>query len=423
MGYESKKRALYFGKVGGIDSTNNVKNVRGPSFQELKGLQHTNSWNTENYHLIDELITKHNRKVGKGRYLDLGHGFYTRRDFYQPISFFEGTLNSTQKTNGFPTYSFTGAVVPSNPSWSTAVNVAVPSSNQSLDAFGTNAIAKVRPTKPAYDSAVNVAELLREGLPKMIGTTLLKTKLKDARKLGDEYLNYQFGIMPLVGAIQDGFKTAQKATKLIEQIERDSGRVIRRRFIDDPIISEETQTIPNQVPFGGRLNFYLVGGPRPLTRVIRTHRQRWFSGAFTYHLPPDDSTNALHRMVKEAEMVWGARLNTEVLWNLTPWSWAADYVANAGNVIANFTAFSQEGLVMRYGYVMETTTVTITDTISVPRETGFGCDFLSHSYGSTVKVRRRATPYGFGLNEKDFSPYQWGIIGALGISNAPGRLR
>jgi hypothetical protein len=74
---------------------------------------------------------------------------------------------------------------------------------------------------------------------------------------------------------------------------------------------------------------------------------------------------------------------------------------------------------MRYGYVMEETTTTYTDTMhSVDIIGGFKGD-LQHSYGTTVKVRRRATPFGFGLNWDGFSDYQWGVIAALGISNIP----
>lgn len=132
----------------------------------------------------------------------------------------------------------------------------------------------------------------------------------------------------------------------------------------------------------------------------------------------DSAVETFARNAKIAERIWGVRLNPEVLWNLTPWSWAADWVTNAEDVFANVSAFSSEGLVMRYGYVMETTTTRITDTLR-PTLGKYGPYTLQHSYGTTVKVRRRATPYGFGLDPGTFSAYQWGIIAALGISKAP----
>jgi hypothetical protein len=99
-------------------------------------------------------------------------------------------------------------------------------------------------------------------------------------------------------------------------------------------------------------------------------------------------------------------------------------VSNAGSVMTNLSAFSQDGLVMRYGYVMETTTVTIRDTLKGVHFWGYGPRDLYHTYGTRSKVRRSATPYGFGLDLDGFTPYQWGIIGALGISNVPkGRSR
>jgi hypothetical protein len=132
----------------------------------------------------------------------------------------------------------------------------------------------------------------------------------------------------------------------------------------------------------------------------------------------EDAISSFARSAEMAKRIYGIRVSPEVLWNLTPWSWAIDWVTNAGDVMSNISAFTSEGLVMRYGYVMETTTTRITDTLR-PTLGKYGPYTLKHSYGTTVKVRRRATPYGFGLDPGTFSTYQWGIIAALGISKAP----
>lgn len=51
---------------------------------------------------------------------------------------------------------------------------------------------------------------------------------------------------------------------------------------------------------------------------------------------------------------------------------------------------------------------------------------VARPLGETIevsrKVRRAASPYGFGLNAEAFSPKQWAILAALGLTRAPGRL-
>jgi hypothetical protein len=41
---------------------------------------------------------------------------------------------------------------------------------------------------------------------------------------------------------------------------------------------------------------------------------------------------------------------------------------------------------------------------------------LSQTFGTIQKIRRKATPYGFGLNPNTFSTRQWAIIAALGLT-------
>lgn len=382
----------------------------------IQGIQKTIS---DDYEVGIKLVKKSMRTIKNrpGTYVDFGHNFYTRKDFYEGGRDFLGTARSITR---YPWFDFTGRIVASKPDWNAAALKAKESTDASLDAFGSSAIAKVRPTKPAFDGATNLIELLREGLPNMVGASLMKSQMRDIRKLGDEHLNYQFGIAPLVEGIKDGVKTVSEAEKILAQLMRDNNRMIRRRFYADPVTTTQNITLTNQLPYGCS-NAYIVGTPTTLTRKIETTQQRWFSGSFTYHLPNgNDMLNTCRRFMKQAEMIYGIRATPEVLWNLSPWSWFSDWFLNMGDIMSNISAFSSEGLVMRYGYVMETTTVTYTDRIRIPLGSSPAVT-LTHSYGTTIKVRRRATPYGFGLNPATFDGYQLGIIGALGLANLPKR--
>jgi hypothetical protein len=106
------------------------------------------------------------------------------------------------------------------------------------------------------------------------------------------------------------------------------------------------------------------------------------------------------------------------LWNLTPWSWVADYFANIGDVMTNVSYFSQDNLLLRYGYIMREEKVTDewTWTGLIP---GYGSISTSIGAGSVTKQRLKATPYGFGLSTGGLNTSQWAILVALGIARAP----
>jgi len=72
---------------------------------------------------------------------------------------------------------------------------------------------------------------------------------------------------------------------------------------------------------------------------------------------------------------------------------------------------------MRYGYIMEHSIVR--DTYIHIGPTGFKdpkvfCE--PYTFTTEVKLRRRATPFGFGLNLSSLTNQQKAILAALGLS-------
>jgi hypothetical protein len=239
-----------------------------------------------------------------------------------------------------------------------------------------------------------------------------------------EFLNWEFGIRPLISDYQKFAKAYKDRSKILKQLQRDSGRKVRRRYT----FPTEKETLVEELPSTYRpfpaLVTYLYAGTGKTTRTTVTTRNRWFSGAYTYYLPKSDSAfDKFLRYEAEANKLLGTRVTPEVLWNLAPWSWAVDWLANTGDVLHNLDAFSRDGLVLLYGYMMEHSVCEVTyeysgnfvvDGKSVPRH-------YSMTYGYETKVRRKATPYGFGLSEVSFNPTQKAIIAALGINRVSKR--
>lgn len=296
-------------------------------------------------------------------------------------------------------------------------------------AKGATAIARVEPLNPLASATTALAELRKEGLPKLAGIEYLQKSSKKslAQKAGSDYLNTQFAALPLVSDVNKLVKSVRESEKIISQVHRDSGKLIRRRYSFPLETSTSITSVSGNlaVPQPALASYFYRSTDKTVkTTEVTTERQFSFSGAFTYYLPPGgDLLSKVSEHALIAHKLYGAEITPEVVYNLTPWSWALDWVTNTGDNIHNMVAWAQYGLIMPYGYVMMrkkiTTRVTITglDMYNVKQTK------LISEYGVESKTRYPASPIGFGYNTSDFSAGQWSIIGALGLTMAPGKLR
>ena len=290
-----------------------------------------------------------------------------------------------------------------------------------LEGLGAKAISQTIPTNPHADTAVGVAELMREGLPKLIGTAALEARSGFFRSLGSEYLNFEFGWKPFVSDLLDIASSIDESEKLLAQLARDSGKNVRRRM-SFPVTREieyyERYTLPLS---GASWNLLSQAGS---TQVERTYHSSWFSGCYTYHYDPASLSEA-SRIATQARILLGVRLDPEVLWNLTPWSWLVDWFVNIGPVLHNLSAFGQDGLVLRYGYLMHHHTRRSEQThrgVYLPKGGDFPTGNLTSTFRLESKRRIRASPFGFGVTVGSFTLRQWAILAALGITKTPGTL-
>lgn len=297
------------------------------------------------------------------------------------------------------------------------------STDVALKAWGTTAISRVSPVSPHASVLTSLGELRKEGLPSLPGTTTWRNRTEVARNSGSEYLNIQFGWAPLVSEIQDVVMASRKASEHIDQLMRDNGRNVRRRYDEPREVDTVTETVETGNGVGipvtlSPLTFYHFDDPLQRGTLIRqreTTRKRWFSGCFTYHVPLGDSNiSRAIRSYQQANLLYGVALTPEVVWNLTPWSWATDWFANTGDILANASAAMMYGQVLRFGYVMETTITTDTYTRSTPGFHGGEC-FIT-TLRRTTKKRVKASPFGFGVDWDGLNTYQLSIIAALGMT-------
>jgi len=327
------------------------------------------------------------------------------------------------RTSGLLNYSYSGPVYARecNVDRNSTLFPAVPSDiGDRMIALGTTAIARTIPTNPVAGAAQFLGEL-REGLPTIPGSSYVNRG--GLGGLADEYVNVEFGIKPIVSDLQKFGEAFRTSSEVLDQLERDSGRLVRRRY-SFPEVREvsEPEVLSSNISYGSpplRLAnpsaFLQTSGRLTKQRVVTT--RYWFSGAYTYYYDRGDSTRSrMKRTEQNLAKLFGLRLTPELLWELTPWSWLVDWKSNMGDAIHNFSAFHNDGLVMRYGYMM--CHMTISDTYlldGVVYADGTGGP-LAQTFTTEVKKRVKATPYGFGLDPDAFTPRQWAILSALGIS-------
>lgn len=296
----------------------------------------------------------------------------------------------------------------------------ISSSKDELSAWGAKAIDFCKPTNSVANVSTALGELYRDGLPHLIGHTLWKGRSRPAKAAGGEYLNTQFGWRPLISDISQFVKGVSHANTVLEQFERDSGKVVRRHYnfpidqtTEETVIGEPGKVFPQ---YSASYQFATSGGT--LTRKRETFRRRWFSGAFTYHAP----TTGLNPRSKLSEFALladrlGVDPTPETLWNIAPWSWAVDWFSSTGSVISNLTAAAKYGLVMQYGYIMEHSYVRDTYTLTGVRNvSGAPVIVPPLTLVTETKKRQGANPFGFGLAWDKLNSFQTSIVVALGLS-------
>jgi len=404
------------GKLDKSDLSEGFTQVSGSQQEFLKELEEENSGD----------LGRSSAQSWTGRNLgtaDNGHEFTSLRHSitWQP------PVSMSRPTGPFGPVEYTGYCFPGFFQTTEYPTLSLPST-AAVNADGAKLMSMAMPTKPEAALAQFVGEL-REKLPELVGWSSVQERF-GTHTLGDEHLNLQFGIKPFINDLQKMARGVLHASKLTRQFSRDSGKNVRRqRHLNSQAHSEELAP-------GGGITMALYGD-NPFERYIydlipaasitqSTTSDVWFSGAFTYYLSQAHSfLGRMESWEQKANHLLGIRMNASTVWELTPWSWLIDWHSDIGSFLSNASMLSEDSLVLRYGYVMHDIRcvkqisvqgLVPADTASAPRTLTSFCETRS-------KTRVRATPYGFGLNLESLSPSRWAILGALGMTKSPGKLR
>jgi hypothetical protein len=285
-----------------------------------------------------------------------------------------------------------------------------------MDADGASAIALVAPVNPTIDLSVSLGELRNEGLPKF-GSDFIKARCRKYNKLGGDYLNYQFGWTPFVSDLRGAANNIRRSHTILNQYKRDAGKGIRRQFeypLQETSSSELYHSSEGGNPLVSSIHLSSFGN---LYRTSYVTTRKWFSGKFVYHIPYDPDQIQYQYMM--AGKLLGLKLTPATVWNLSPWSWMADWFANTGDVISNISNYLFDNQVLKYGYMMQENAYRSVFELKGTKLNGGGSCDSTITLETVFQKRRPGNPFGFGLKFSDLSEKQLAILAALGISFTP----
>lgn len=289
-----------------------------------------------------------------------------------------------------------------------------------LDTYGATAIHIVDPTNPNAQFGIALGETLLDKRLSVPGIQGWRRRTEVAKAAGSEYLSAVFGWLPLVRDMKNTAQSIKDGNTIMENYRSSSGTLVHREFAFDDIV-DVSETVINSAArctYSANTNLPGLNAPGvPLTLRTESLTKRWFSGAFTYTSGGNTDLQRCTGINDQADKLFGLSLTPDIVWELTPWSWAIDWVSNAGDVISNATSFALAGLVMKYGYIMEETSTTWTYSMPSTGLNGVKGSPPDCVFTKVTKRRREANPFGFGLTWEGLSPTQLAITAALGITH------
>jgi len=287
-------------------------------------------------------------------------------------------------------------------------------SDSSLNTKGATAISRSIPTIPTVNSLVALSELMRDGVPSVPGIEAWRDGTYRAKNAGSEYLNVEFGWVPLVNDMRSFAKVVKSHSEILSELERGSGHMTRVGYGFPGSSSSDFSS--------GSMLLYKGGntGVSTTTSYNYTYYKQsrvWFKGAFKYHLPAS-STQAgkMALYASYADKLLGIKPTPSTFWNAAPWTWALDWFGNTGDVLTNISELGQNGLALAYGYIMSFGQTK--ELWSCAAKTGFGP--ASKTRTREFKKRLPANPYGFGVSDLTLSLSQKATLVALGLTHGRG---
>lgn len=312
----------------------------------------------------------------------------------------------------------------------------------SLASWGSKAWSNTAPRLEKAGGAVFLAEL--RDIPHMLKTTsrlfrdiwrktwvssnaakrLYESRIMQPKVAADHFLNHQFGWRPFHSDLSSFYDTMVNARTIIDRLSDENGLWIRNRATlkDDSTATslgggQGMYLFPN-TSFTNSWDFWFTGQPTyEVWEESTTHITS--VGKFRYYRPEFDRDDSgyfsLISRLRRQMTIYGLRISPSNIYKATPWTWAADWVSDAGRYVSRLNDIVVDSVASKYLYVTERKVLMRHYRATLPFANG---TLVLHwtMLKRTIAREEASSPYGFGLTLANLTPRQLAIAGALGLT-------
>lgn len=303
-----------------------------------------------------------------------------------------------------------------------------------LAGWGSKGWAKASPIKPNINLGRFLVEL--KDVPEMLRNTheffhQFSGKRWKGRSLdfwGNQYLNQVFGWIPFIQDLQRLINLANSLEEFRNYLKRNNRQRIHKRvnlyYTESETVDYNNTVTDAMVPLNVVDGVYVAGAGTE-KHVTRSFTKIWFEGEFRFHIPDRFLYGSAQPLLDL--QIMGLLPDLNLIWQVTPWSWMADWFLPIGSILKNVSDNFEYNLVSPYAYVMghqlQTRTYSGTHRLAVGYSPAPGVyNYVTQGAETTlyeeILQREVASPYGFGLTWSGFNPYQIGVLTALGLSRS-----
>lgn len=306
-------------------------------------------------------------------------------------------------------------------------------SNLAFQKQVSDVFAQASPDKNDASLLTTAVELLRGDVP-----SILKNFRKYwddgqslAKSLGSEYLNVQFGWAPLFREVAGIIKHLMTLDQLLYY-----GSTRRHRAWAGPATRSETSITNGTGTFLSTLTIDQLHYTRDLLKPTMqslsvqgdtAQTSTWvqdyrLSARFAGIARPSRAADQFNDKALAVLENLGIINDPKILWELTPFSWLADWAVNIGSAMENATYYSVNngGRSIDYAYVTTKTVSHIEERLLKANAPGFQSsqriDSGKCSITTTQVDRKRVSPFGIGVDMSTLTSGQFNILVALGLA-------
>jgi hypothetical protein len=312
---------------------------------------------------------------------------------------------------------------------SASVASVFPLSELARQGMANQYFASTAPDRNDASLLVTAIELLRGDVPSVLKNfRKMMSGAKSARNtLGSDYLNIQFGWTPL---IQEYTNVLRVGLTLDRAVYAETYR--RKRNWDGPFhdghITSNVILNSSGTPWGtaGSSRGSIWGGAGfgvtfTVDGTWRESEDYHWSSRYTGLAKPSLKANSQSDQATDVFKRLGLVDDPRLLWDLTPYSWLADWFTTIGDSITNANAYAplngKYSVDFAYLHTQRTLNArAVLCGLAIPTSNVWNVTNGACSYLGTGRWRSRATPFGFGTQLASLNASQYGILVALGLA-------